>query len=64
MSEPRESFLSQLIRKKAMVIGLGEQSGARVDAALGEVDRQIRQVSINKGNPITGEGVTKSNQLR
>ncbi|HEX3035011.1 MAG TPA: hypothetical protein VHT73_07730 [Thermodesulfobacteriota bacterium] len=53
------SFLEHLLKKKAYVIGVREQTGKNVDSAIGEVDRQIKQVS-NLNNPITGEGVTKS----
>ena len=59
MSEnERSTFLQQLFDKKAYVIGIGQKTGKDVNGALREVDRQIQQAL--RGNPITGEGVTKS----
>lgn len=53
----QESFLSVLLTKQAMVLSL-QAAGLHVDAALVEVERQIKQAC--SGNLITGEGVTKS----
>ncbi|HUV47176.1 MAG TPA: hypothetical protein VMW29_03515 [Candidatus Bathyarchaeia archaeon] len=59
MSEnERPTFLQQLFDKKASVIETGHQTEKDVTGALREVDRQIQQAL--RGNPITGEGVTKS----
>lgn len=55
----KTSFLDQLLTKQAMALGLKEQ-GVKVEAALAEVQRQIKQAS--HGNIITGEGVTKSGE--
>ncbi len=61
MSESEKpSFLSGLFKKKADVFKIGNETGSDVQSALKEVDRQIKQAQ--KGNPITGEGVTKSGE--
>ena len=57
--EQDDSFLASLFRKKAMVETVGFESGIKVNSALKEVDRQIRQC-LSGGDPIKGEGVTKS----
>lgn len=59
MSEIDKSFLTLLHQKKAAVLQIQAESGADCSAALREVDRQIAQC-IKGGNPIKGEGVTKS----
>lgn len=47
----------------ANVIRAGEEAGIKVDALVEEVKRQISQTSSQRGgNPITGEGVTKSGE--
>lgn len=53
----KESFLSDLYKKKAMILEMGEE-GINIEGALKEVNRQIQQCL--RGNIITGEGVTKS----
>lgn len=58
MSENRPSFLEQLFKKRAAVIETGQRTGRNVTGAIREVDRQINQAI--KGNPIDGQGVTKS----
>lgn len=55
----RESFLAQLLKKKADVLKTQEETGKNISSAINEVDRQIQQV-LKGGNPIKGEGVTKS----
>jgi hypothetical protein len=55
----RTSFLDKLLAKQAKVLTIGSQ-GINVQPALDEVQRQIKQVC--DGNPITGEGVTKSGE--
>ena len=54
-----DSFLVQLFRKKAAVIQASLKTGRPLDAAVQEVDRQIKQ-AMTGGDPIKGEGVTKS----
>ena len=58
MTPENPSFLDELLRKKSTVLEIGDATGKNVDGALREVNRQITQAS--RGNPITGEGVTKS----
>ncbi len=58
MSEIDKSFLALLYQKKAAVLRI-QAEGVNCSAALSEVDRQIAQC-IKGGNPIKGEGVTKS----
>jgi hypothetical protein len=55
------SFISALIKKTAFVIGVAVDTGANTEAAQKEAWRQIGQ-SMRGGDPIRGEGVTKSNQ--
>jgi len=56
-----KSFLQHLINKAAATMKIGEESGEDVGPALKEVERQMTQVSKGMGgDPITGEGVTKS----
>ncbi|GIW63755.1 MAG: hypothetical protein KatS3mg091_557 [Patescibacteria group bacterium] len=56
-----ESFLSQLLKKLSDVRRIEEKTGRSIKAAQQEVLRQIGQTSPKRGgNPITGEGVTKS----
>lgn len=57
--EPQRSFISLLLEKLSRVRDVGETTGKDVGAAEREVLRQIRQAS---GNPITGNGVTKSGE--
>ena len=54
------SFLDQLMDKKAMVLDM-QARGLNVKAALNEVNRQIKQC-LTGGYPIKGEGVTKSGE--
>lgn len=50
-----------LLKKLATVRRMGELTGAKMDSAEREVERQLEQVSkVNGGNPITGKGITKS----
>jgi hypothetical protein len=56
----RASFLAALLKKKADTQIAGDNAGIKVEGALKEVDRQIRQAV--KGNLVTGEGVTKSGE--
>ncbi len=50
-----------MFQKLAYVISVQEETGKPTQAAQKEVLRQIGQVSRAKGgNPITGDGVTKS----
>lgn len=56
-----ESFAGELFRKYAAVKLIETRTEVVTRAAEQEVLRQVKQVSlINGGNPITGEGVTKS----
>ncbi len=54
----RPSFLARLIKSKAGVLEIGNQTAKNVGGAVAEVDRQIKQAT--KGSFITGKGVTKS----
>jgi hypothetical protein len=60
--EHNDSFLAGLLRKKAAVEEIENETGANVNSALKEVDRQISQC-LSGGNPIKGKGVTKSGEL-
>lgn len=61
MNEQGPSFLGQLLTKLSMVKKIEAETGKPTGAAQKEVLRQITQVSKSKsGNPISGEGVTKS----
>lgn len=53
-----QSFLASLFEKLSNVIDIGRQTGTDTTRAQEEVLRQIKQAC--QGNPITGEGVTKS----
>ncbi|HVF69384.1 MAG TPA: hypothetical protein VNA13_02335 [Xanthomonadales bacterium] len=56
-----ESFAADLFRKYAHVRRIEDTAKVNVSAVTNEVKRQVKQVSRrNLGNPITGEGVTKS----
>ncbi len=55
---PERSFLQSLLDQEASVKRVGEKLGKNVDAAIKEVERQIKQAAQN--DPIRGEGVTKS----
>lgn len=61
MNEHNNSFLGDLLSKKAMVYQIGSDSGKPMKAALAEVDRQIGQ-ALQGGDPIKGIGVTKSGE--
>lgn len=62
MSE-NDSFLADLVRKQAMLKGVEAATGANISGPENEIKRQIKQVSRRQlGNPITGEGVTKSGE--
>jgi len=54
-----KSFLATLFEKRAAVEKTGANTGKNVQAAIKEVDRQIKQC-LTGGNLLTGEGVTKS----
>jgi hypothetical protein len=54
------SFISKLFTKLSFTKQIEAKTGKTTAAAQDEVLRQIRQAS--HGNPITGEGVTKSGQ--
>lgn len=56
-----KSFLAMLFEKKAAVIKSGEESGRSTQAAAKEAERQISQ-ALRGGDPIKGQGVTKSGQ--
>ena len=56
-----QSFLSHLLDKESTVKNIGAETGGNVSPAVQEVDRQVRQAA--RGNPITGEGVTKSDEV-
>ena len=61
MLERNQSFLGQLLAKLAFTKQVEEQTGKSTTAAQNEVWKQIHQTSPQKGgNPITGQGVTKS----
>ena len=61
MSEREQSFLAQLLAKLSFTKQVGEETGKSTTAAQQEVWRQIGQTSPKKGgDPITGQGVTKS----
>lgn len=51
-------FIDRLVRKLAFTKRVAEETGKNTTAAQNEVARQIDQA--NKGDIITGEGVTKS----
>jgi hypothetical protein len=56
----KTSFLSQLLQKLSYAISVGGEDCA----AANEVRRQMTQVARSKGgNPISGEGVTKSTDI-
>ena len=57
-----QSFLSHLLDKESTVKNIGAETGGNVSPAVQEVDRQVRQAA--RGNPITGEGVTKSDKIK
>lgn len=58
---PDKSFLGVLLEKEAAFRRIGEETGKNVNPAINDVQRQEKQVSLQAGgNPITGEGVTKS----
>lgn len=61
MAEQESSFISQLFAKLADVIKIQEETGKSTGAAQKETRRQISQASKG-GNPVKGEGVTKSGQ--
>ena len=42
------------------MLKINKETGSSVESALEEVDRQIKQAQ--RGNPITGKGVTKSGE--
>lgn len=59
--EYQESFLGKLITKLAATKQVEQRTEKPTTAAQQEVLRQIKQVSReNNGNPIDGQGVTKS----
>lgn len=52
-----------LLKKLATVKKINNDTGKGTEAAEREVHRQLGQVSkINNGNPINGEGITKSGE--
>ncbi len=53
-----KTFISQLYQKLFWVRRTANETGVSLKAVEVEVMRQIRQA--NRGNPISGEGVTKS----
>lgn len=59
MSEEDQSFIASLFKKRADVQQIGQSSGANVQGAVSEVDRQITQ-ALRGGDPVKGKGVTKS----
>ncbi len=59
MSNTEKSFLSLLLKKKADSLRSGNEAGFNSVPLAKEVDRQIRQAMLG-GNPLKGEGVTKS----
>jgi hypothetical protein len=61
MSEIDTSFVDKLFQKLALTKNIAAETTKNTDAAQNEVWRQVKQTSPKKGgDPITGEGVTKS----
>ena len=57
------SFIAELLRKKANAQKAENEAKINTRALVEEANRQITQVSRARGgNPISGEGVTKSGQ--
>ena len=56
-----DSFLAQLLQKKAAVTAIQQETGVDVRSALKEVDRQIKEC-LTGGDVNTGKGVTKSGE--
>jgi len=59
IGESGDSFILALFKKLANTMEIASRSGKQTDAAQKEVLRQIKQASTN-GDPIKGQGVTKS----
>lgn len=57
-TKQENDFLASLLAKRAFAEDVAAKTGKNTSAAVKEVDRQIQQAL--KGDPITGEGVTKS----
>lgn len=56
-----KSFIDILVKKLSFVKQIENQKGVSTGAVQRDVERQMRQVSRSeKGNIISGEGVTKS----
>ncbi|MCL5073562.1 MAG: hypothetical protein M1308_22110 [Actinobacteria bacterium] len=53
-----QSFTGTLVKKLSWLKQTGVETGKNTSAAQNDVKRQLTQVAY--GNPITGEGVTKS----
>jgi len=61
MAEKDQSFISALFAKLSYTKGVQEETGKKTSAAQAEVIRQISQ-ALKGGDPIKGEGVTKSGE--
>jgi len=60
-SGDEKSFLSELLKKQAYVMNVAETTGKKVSGPSQEVTRQIKQ-ALRGGDPMRGEGVTKSGE--
>ena len=61
MGERNGSFISELIAKLSYTIKVQEETGKSTAGAQKEVKRQIKQANTG-GDPVKGEGVTKSGE--
>jgi len=53
----RESYLAQLLKKKADILRIQKETGKNISSMIGEVDRQIQQ-ALKGYDPIKGEEAT------